>query len=272
MTSVMPRLAMVVPTVVSLTEMPIISPSVKREFISGRPHSVSVAQKCASICSGCGFSVMLENSMLSIWVTVRVSPMRETSCPDRRTPRNRGRRADGASRVLVSIWAPITTSLKLPFNHVIRQVLAIRTMPPSTREGGQTCTRTLPMTKFLPAPPCAKLGLLVRRFLAWAANGLRTRTHGRKGRARSPAPIFIPALPASVRAEAIADCDDRAAGRFFHSERAPGPSRTRFRAGPTMRRAPWCVALAAMTNRTFQPGRCFSTRPLLTDAEPAPNA
>ena len=69
---------MVVPTVVSLTEMPIISPSVNREFMSGRPHSVSVAQKCASICSGCGFSVMLENSMLSIWVTVRVSPWRNT--------------------------------------------------------------------------------------------------------------------------------------------------------------------------------------------------
>jgi hypothetical protein len=32
---------MVVPTVVSLTEMPIISPRVKSEFISGRPHSVS---------------------------------------------------------------------------------------------------------------------------------------------------------------------------------------------------------------------------------------
>jgi hypothetical protein len=71
-TSVMPRLPIVVPTVVSLTEMPIISPSVKSEFMSGFPHSVSVAQKCASMWSGCGFSVMLENSMLSIWVTVRV--------------------------------------------------------------------------------------------------------------------------------------------------------------------------------------------------------
>ena len=48
-TSVMPRLPMVVPTVVSLTEMPIIRPSVNSEFISGLPHSVSVAQKCASI-------------------------------------------------------------------------------------------------------------------------------------------------------------------------------------------------------------------------------
>ena len=76
-TSVIPRLAMVVPTVVSLTEMPIISPSVNSEFISGRPHSVSVAQKWASIWSGCGFSVMFENSMLSIWVTVRVSRWRK---------------------------------------------------------------------------------------------------------------------------------------------------------------------------------------------------
>ena len=69
---------MVVPTVVSLTEMPIMRPSVNSEFISGRPHSVSVAQKCASMCSGCGFSVMLENSMLSICVTVRVSRWRKT--------------------------------------------------------------------------------------------------------------------------------------------------------------------------------------------------
>src|SRR6476620_7787662 len=72
-TSVMPKLAMVVPRGVSLTEMPIINPSVKSECMRGFPHSVSVAQKCASICSGCGLSVMLENSMLSICVTVRVS-------------------------------------------------------------------------------------------------------------------------------------------------------------------------------------------------------
>ena len=64
---------MVVPTVVSLTEMPIIRPRVNSEFISGWPHSVSVSQKCRSMCSGCGLSVMLENSMLSICVTVRVS-------------------------------------------------------------------------------------------------------------------------------------------------------------------------------------------------------
>ena len=48
-TSVIPKLAIVVPTVVSLTEMPIIRPRVNSEFISGRPHSVSVAQKYASI-------------------------------------------------------------------------------------------------------------------------------------------------------------------------------------------------------------------------------
>ena len=63
---------MVVPTVMSETWMPIIRPSVNSEFISGWPHSVSVSQKCRSMCSGCGLSVMLENSMLSICVTVRV--------------------------------------------------------------------------------------------------------------------------------------------------------------------------------------------------------
>ncbi len=66
LTSVMPRLAMVVPTVRSDTDMPIINPRVNSEFISGWPHSVSCSQKCRSICSGCGLSVMLENSMLSI--------------------------------------------------------------------------------------------------------------------------------------------------------------------------------------------------------------
>jgi hypothetical protein len=70
-TSLMPRLAMVVPTVRSLTEMPIISPRVNSEFISGWPHSVP-AQKCRSIWSGCGFIVRQENIMLSISVTVRV--------------------------------------------------------------------------------------------------------------------------------------------------------------------------------------------------------
>eukprot|EP01037_Dinobryon_pediforme_P010185 gene10186-10254_t len=41
--SVIPRLAMVVPMVVSCTDSPITSPSVKIEFISGLPNSV-VAQ------------------------------------------------------------------------------------------------------------------------------------------------------------------------------------------------------------------------------------
>ena len=63
---------MVVPTVRSVTDMPIIRPSVNSEFISGWPHSVSCSQKCRSMWSGCGLSVMLENNMLSIWVTVRV--------------------------------------------------------------------------------------------------------------------------------------------------------------------------------------------------------
>ena len=63
---------MVVPTVMSETWMPIIRPSVNSEFISGWPHSVSFSQKWRSMCSGCGLSVMLENNMLSICVTVRV--------------------------------------------------------------------------------------------------------------------------------------------------------------------------------------------------------
>ena len=64
---------MVVPQDMSATWMPTISPSVKNEFISGWPNSVSSSQKCRSMCSGCGLSVMLENSMLSICVTVRVN-------------------------------------------------------------------------------------------------------------------------------------------------------------------------------------------------------
>ncbi len=67
----MPRLAIVVPSVVSCTEMPIISPSVNSELTSGLPHSVFEA-KSKSMCSGCGFSVITENSMLSLSVTVLV--------------------------------------------------------------------------------------------------------------------------------------------------------------------------------------------------------
>ncbi len=63
---------MVVPTVMSDTCMPIIRPSVNSEFISGWPHSVSFSQNSRSMWSGCGLSVMLENNMLSICVTVRV--------------------------------------------------------------------------------------------------------------------------------------------------------------------------------------------------------
>src|SRR5215469_16345874 len=66
------RFAIVVPTVISETWIPIIKPSVNSEFISGWPHSVSCSQKCRSMCNGCGLRVMLENNMLSICVTVRV--------------------------------------------------------------------------------------------------------------------------------------------------------------------------------------------------------
>ena len=59
---------MVVPSVVSCTEMPIISPSVNSEFTSGLPHSL-LAANSKSMCSGCGFSVMTENIMLSLSVT-----------------------------------------------------------------------------------------------------------------------------------------------------------------------------------------------------------
>ena len=63
---------MVVPSVVSCTEMPIIRPSVNSELTSGLPHSL-LAAKSKSMCSGCGFSVITENSMLSLSVTVLVS-------------------------------------------------------------------------------------------------------------------------------------------------------------------------------------------------------
>ena len=69
MVSFMPRLATVVPTVRSLTAIPIIRPSVNSELTSGRPHSVLDA-KSKSMCNGCGLSVITENSMLSLSVTV----------------------------------------------------------------------------------------------------------------------------------------------------------------------------------------------------------
>jgi hypothetical protein len=50
-TSFMPRLPIVVPSVVSPTVIPISSPSVKIEFTSGRPNSVAL-ENSASRCSG----------------------------------------------------------------------------------------------------------------------------------------------------------------------------------------------------------------------------
>src|SRR5690606_18145679 len=67
--SVMPRFATVVPTVMSLTEMPIMRPSVNSEFTRGLPHSV-LAAKSKSICKGWGLSVMTEKRTLSLSVTV----------------------------------------------------------------------------------------------------------------------------------------------------------------------------------------------------------
>ena len=69
-TSVIPRLATVVPSVVSYTVMPTRMPSVYMLLNSRSPHSVWAA-KCASRCSGCGFMVSRLNMVLSISVTVR---------------------------------------------------------------------------------------------------------------------------------------------------------------------------------------------------------
>ena len=70
LTSVMPRLPTVVPIVVSPTETPIMTPSVKMLFTRGLPHSL-LAAKSWSMCSGWGLCVRQENSVLSISVTVR---------------------------------------------------------------------------------------------------------------------------------------------------------------------------------------------------------
>src|SRR5205823_197603 len=75
----MPRLATVVPRVVSPTLMPITSPRVKMLLTSGRPNSVVFANS-ASRCSGCGFIVIVVNSTLSVSVTVRLSACSNT-CP-----------------------------------------------------------------------------------------------------------------------------------------------------------------------------------------------
>src|ERR1043166_8047267 len=81
----MPRLATVVPRVVSRTVMPMTSPKVKMLLTSGRPNSVVLANS-ASRCNGCGFIVIVVNSTLSVSVTVRVSAWSNTCL--RKIPRN----------------------------------------------------------------------------------------------------------------------------------------------------------------------------------------
>src|SRR5262245_24706240 len=84
LTSVMPRL----PMVVSLTETPIISPSVKMLLTSGLPHSLCRANSW-SMCSGWGLWVRHVKSVLSISVTVRrsaCSNLRPTSNSSRYRP------------------------------------------------------------------------------------------------------------------------------------------------------------------------------------------
>ncbi len=71
-TSVKPRLATVVFSVVSATVSPTSRPRVKRLLTMGRPYSLRAAA-WASMCSGWGFSVRQENQMLSASVMVRVT-------------------------------------------------------------------------------------------------------------------------------------------------------------------------------------------------------
>ena len=66
-----PRFATVVPSVVSLIEMPTMSPSVKKLFMSGLPNSDCVRMYSWSMCSGAGLCVNVLNSTLSVSVTVR---------------------------------------------------------------------------------------------------------------------------------------------------------------------------------------------------------
>ena len=68
--SLMPRLATVVPSVVSCTDRPITRPSVKMLFTSGWPNSVPL-QYSASMWIAAGLQVALLNHMLSASVTVR---------------------------------------------------------------------------------------------------------------------------------------------------------------------------------------------------------
>ena len=65
-----PRLPTVVPSVVSPTDTPTASPSVKMLFTRRCPNSAFPANS-ASRCNGCGFRVMVENSRLSVSVIVR---------------------------------------------------------------------------------------------------------------------------------------------------------------------------------------------------------
>ena len=69
---------MVVPWVVSSTEIPTRSPSVNRLFTRGCPNSVPAAYS-ASRCRRAGFSVIVVNRMLSVSVIVRVSACGTTS-------------------------------------------------------------------------------------------------------------------------------------------------------------------------------------------------
>ena len=67
-----PRLATVVPSVVSNTESPMRRDSVNKLLTSRVPNSV-VAANASSRCRGWAFMVSTENSVLSASVTVRVT-------------------------------------------------------------------------------------------------------------------------------------------------------------------------------------------------------
>src|SRR5271166_2254171 len=88
LTSCMPRLPTVVPSVVSPTVIPISSPSVNSELTSGLPNSLCVRANSKSMCNGCGFIVSVENSTLSISVMVRPSACSNTM-PSRNSSNHR---------------------------------------------------------------------------------------------------------------------------------------------------------------------------------------
>src|SRR3546814_5017753 len=73
----MPRLATVVPNVVSFTVMPTMQPRVNREFTSGRPHT-DLAAAWTSMWTGCVFMVSSENHRLSVSLMVRVHSWSKT--------------------------------------------------------------------------------------------------------------------------------------------------------------------------------------------------